>query len=321
MEGAREPVLLVHGGAGSIPDEGVDRYVAGIHAALEVAWPVLQQGGSALDAVEAAIVSMEDSGSFDAGRGSILNQDGRVQLDAMIMDGATLDAGAVGATETVRNPIRVARAILDHAPQVFFVGAGADRFAAEHGFPPIDNADLITPRERRRFEAAQAMASGGGTVNRDAAIDGVIGHDTVGAVALDRAGNLAAGTSTGGIMFKPVGRVGDSSIIGSGGYADNESAAVSCTGEGEAIMRLVLGKWAVDRVAVGSTPQEAAEAAIARLGERVHAQGGLILLDRLGRPGIAFNAARMAWGIRSKSDATVEVSRFEDRMGSDADTR
>jgi hypothetical protein len=124
-----------------------------------------------------------------------------------------------------------------------------------------------------------------------------------------------------GIMFKPVGRVGDSSIIGSGGYADNDSAAVSCTGEGEAIMRLVLGKWAVDRVADGSTPQEAAEAAIARLGERVHAQGGLILLDRLGRPGVAFNAARMAWGIRSTSDATVEVSRFEDRMGSDADTR
>lgn len=321
MVGAREPVLLVHGGAGSIPEEGVDRYVAGIHAALEAGWPMLQQGGSALDAVEAAIASMEDSGAFDAGRGSILNQDGRVQLDAMIMDGATLDAGAVGATETIRNPIHVARAILAHAPQVFFVSEGAERFAANHGFAPIDNAELIAPRERRRFEVAQAMATGGGTVDRDAAVDGVIGHDTVGAVALDSAGNLAAGTSTGGIMFKPVGRVGDSSIIGSGGYADNESAAVSCTGEGEAIIRLVLGKWAVDRVADGLTPQEAAEAAIERLGERLHAQGGLILLDRQGRTGVAFNAARMAWGIRSAGDATVEVSRFEDGKGTDTGTR
>jgi beta-aspartyl-peptidase (threonine type) len=311
MEGAREAVLLVHGGAGTIPDAGVDRYVAGVRAALEAGWSILQRGGRALDAVEVAIVSMEDSGSFDAGRGSILNQDGRVQLDAMIMDGATLDAGAVGATETVRNPIRVARAILA-TPQVFYVGGGADRFAVEHGFEPIDNADLVVPRERRRFEEAQAMAGAGRSVDPDVAADGVIAHDTVGAVALDVDGNLAAGTSTGGILFKPAGRVGDSSILGSGGYADNESAAVSCTGEGEAIMRLVLGKWAIDRVAEGATPQAAAEAAIDRLGGRLGARGGLILLDRLGRPGIAFNSARMAWGIRTTGHSAVEVSHFED---------
>lgn len=309
MDGPREPVLLVHGGAGTIPDDGVDRYVVGLRAALDAGWTVLAAGGSALDAVEAAVVSMEDSGSFDAGRGSVLNQDGRVQLDALIMDGATLAAGAVGAVETVRNPIRVARAVMERSPQVFFVGDGAERFAEAHGFPPIENADLITPRERRRFEEARATAAAGGTVDVGGSVEGVIGHDTVGAVALDRDGNLAAATSTGGISYKPVGRVGDSSIVGSGGYADNESAAVSCTGEGEAIMRLVLGKWAVDRVAGGQTPQAAADAAIQRLGRRLGGRGGLILLDRQGRTGIAFNAARMAWGLRRADTSTAEVAR------------
>jgi beta-aspartyl-peptidase (threonine type) len=309
MDGLREPVLLVHGGAGTIPDDGVDRYVVGLRAALDAGWTVLAEGGSAIDAVEAAVVSMEDSGSFDAGRGSILNQDGRVQLDALIMDGATLAAGAVGAVETVRNPIRVARAVMERSPQVFFVGDGAERFAEAHGFPPIENHELIAPRERRRFEAARAAAAAGATVDVGASVEGVIGHDTVGAVALDRDGNLAAATSTGGISYKPVGRVGDSSIVGSGGYADNESAAVSCTGEGEAIMRLVLGKWAVDRVAEGQTPQAAADAAIGRLGRRLGAHGGLILLDRQGRTGIAFNAARMAWGLRTANASTAEVAR------------
>jgi beta-aspartyl-peptidase (threonine type) len=309
MEHTRpKPVLLVHGGAGSIPDDGVDRYVTGIRAALGAGWAVLEAGGTAIDAVEAAIVSMEDSGSFDAGRGSILNQDGRVQLDALIMDGATLAAGAVGAVETVGNPIRVARTVMERSHQVLFVGDGAERFAAEHGFPVMENSQLTTPRERRRFEEARAMDAAGAAPGELVAVDGVIAHDTVGAVALDRDGNLAAGTSTGGIAYKPVGRVGDSSIIGSGGYADNESAAVSCTGEGEAIMRLVLGKWAVDRVAEGHPPQAAADAAIERLGQRLGGRGGLILLDRRGRTGVAFNAARMAWGIRTRTESMATVA-------------
>lgn len=292
-----KPVLLIHGGAGSIADDGVERYVVGIRDALDAGWSVLEGGGTALDAVEAAVVSMEDSGAFDAGRGSVLNQDGRVQLDAMIMDGATLAAGAVGAVETIQNPIRVARAVMERSPQVYFVGLGAERFARDHGFEPIDNAVLVSSRERQRFEEARASAVAGG------------GHDTVGAVALDGAGNLAAGTSTGGIRHKPVGRVGDSSVVGSGGYADNDSAAVSCTGEGEAIMRLVLGKWAVDRVAEGFAPQAAAEAAIDRLGGRLDAHGGLILLNRQGRIGVAFNAERMAWGVRTANASTADVGR------------
>jgi beta-aspartyl-peptidase (threonine type) len=321
MGGVRsKPVLVVHGGAGTIPDDGVGRYVTGIRAALEAGWAILERGGTAIDAVETAIMSMEDSGSFDAGRGSILNQAGRVQLDALIMDGATLAAGAVGGVETVRNPISVARAVMERSPQVFFVGDGAERFASEHGFEPVDNVELITDRERRRFEASRATAGAGVVVDQSAAIDGVIGHDTVGAVALDRDGNLAAGTSTGGIAFKPVGRVGDSPIVGSGGYADNDSAAVSCTGEGEAIMRLVLGKWAVDRVADGQTPQAAADAAIERLGRRLGAHGGLILLDRQGRAGVAFNAARMAWGLRTADASTAEVARAGDEAPGEGTT-
>jgi len=307
MPSSVEPILLVHGGAGNIPDDMVEAYVAGVRASVGTGWAILERGGSAVDAVEAAIAAMEDDGSFDAGCGSVLNQDGRVQLDAMIMDGASLAAGGIGAVETVRNPIRVARAVMEHSPQVYFAGAGAERFADDHGFEPIDNAELVSPRERRRFDEARRLAADGplrgvaGPANEDT------GHDTVGAVALDRHGDLAAGTSTGGITYKPVGRIGDSSVIGSGCYADNEAAAVSCTGEGEAIMRLVLGKWAVDRVAAGMAPQAAAEAAIERLGARLRAHGGVILLDRLGRTGVAFNAARMAWGVRTAATAAVSA--------------
>jgi beta-aspartyl-peptidase (threonine type) len=304
------PVLLVHGGAGHIPDDLVEPYVAGIRAALDTGWAILARGGSAVDAVEAAIVSMEDDGSFDAGRGSVLNRDGRVQLDAMIMDGASLAAGGVGAVETVQNPIRLARLVMEASPQVYLVGEGAERFATEHGFDPIDNATLVSPRERRRFEAARALA-GADPSDGDATPPESVAapvHDTVGAVALDRAWNLASGTSTGGTNYKPVGRIGDSSIIGSGGYADNESAAVSCTGEGEAIMRLVLGKWAVDRVAAGDSPHAAAEAAIEQLRRRLGAHGGLILLDRTGRSGVAFNAYRMAWGVRTATESAATMA-------------
>jgi beta-aspartyl-peptidase (threonine type) len=309
-----EPVLVVHGGAGEIPDELVQPYVDGVRAALDHGWAILDAGGSAIDATEAAIVSMEDSGTFDAGRGSVLNQDGRVQMDAMLMDGATLAAGGVGAVETIRNPIRIARAVMERSPHVYFVGDGAERFAIEQGFEPILNEALVSERERRRFEA---IRDGAAATAGPAAVPGAHGgHDTVGAVALDRTGDLAAGTSTGGIRYKAVGRVGDSSIVGAGCYADNESAAVSCTGEGEAIMRLVLGKWAVDRVSEGVTPQAAADAAIAHLGGRLDGHGGLILLDRAGRIGLAFNTSRMAWGVRTIGGGAASTG---SRAGGDDD--
>lgn len=307
MQPPVEPVLVVHGGAGNIPDELVAAYEAGVSAALDAGWAILEGGGSAIDAVEIAIARMEDSGIFDAGRGSVLNQDGRVQLDAMIMDGASLAAGGIGAAETVRNPIRVARAVMERTPQVYFGGHGADRVAVEHGFEPIGNAELVSPRERRRFEEARRLAAEGLDPDPSERTTAAPAHDTVGTVALDSRGDLAAGTSTGGIAYKPVGRIGDSSIIGSGCYADNDLAAVSCTGEGEAMMRLVLGKWAVDRVGAGDTPQQAAEAAIERLASRLGAHGGLILLDRQGRTGMAFNTPRMARAVRTIRGSDLNV--------------
>jgi beta-aspartyl-peptidase (threonine type) len=292
------PVLLVHGGAWSIPDELVQPHLSGVQRALSAGWEVLQRGGPALEAVEAATVVMEDDEAFDAGRGSFLNRDGRVQLDALLMDGATLRAGGVGCVERVRNPIRLARKVLESSPHVYLVAEGAERFAAEHGIRLCDNEDLIIDREVRRWEQAQA----GQLVPASS-------HDTVGAVALDAHGNLAAATSTGGTLNKAPGRVGDSSLVGCGCYADNESGAISITGWGEPIMKLVLGKWAVDRIAEGVEPQAAASQAIARLQSRLNGHGGLILLDRQGRFGFAHNTRRMAWALRTADQQQSGIDR------------
>jgi beta-aspartyl-peptidase (threonine type) len=292
-------VILIHGGAWSIPDEMVEGHLRGMRHALAEAWRVLENGGSALDAVEAAVAVMEDDDIFDAGRGSFLNADGHVQMDALMMDGATLRAGGVGCVERLRNPIRAARKVLEESPHVYFVGEGAERFAAKHGIPLCDNRELVIPREIERLQRV-AQPPSAGILNEFDGPD--VAHDTVGAVALDRAGNLAAATSTGGTLNKTPGRVGDSSLIGCGCYADNESAAVSTTGWGEPIMKLVLGKWAVDRVAAGFTPQEAATMAIDYLRRRLNGHGGLILLDPRGRIGLAHNTPRMAWAWKTANE-------------------
>ncbi|HZQ90306.1 MAG TPA: isoaspartyl peptidase/L-asparaginase [Terriglobales bacterium] len=285
------PVLVVHGGAWSIPDDMVEAHLRGVKAALAVGWRVLERGGSALDAAEEAVVSMEDDDTFDAGRGSFLNRDGRVQLDALMMDGATLRAGGVGCVERIRNPIRAARKVLSESQHVYFVADGAERFAQEHGIALIDNSELVLERERERLRTAQ----NGGAVEDIFATS----HDTVGAVALDMNGNLAAATSTGGTLNKAPGRVGDSSLIGCGCYADNASAAVSLTGWGEPIMKLVLGKWAADRVGAGGAPEPVAWDAIRYLKSRAAGHGGIIVLDTQGRFGMAHNTPRMAVGYRS----------------------
>lgn len=284
------PIIVVHGGAWEIPGTITQDAVRGVRDALGAGWAVLERGGSAVEAIEAAIVVLEDDETYDSGTGSHLDQDGQVTLDAMIMDGGTLAAGSVMAMTSVRNPIRVARAVMERSPQVHFVGPGADRFAEQAGFASISNEELIVPRERARWEEIRR------TGPPDYAL--ALSHDTVGAVALDGSGHLAAGTSTGGKLFKPAGRVGDSPIIGSGGYADDELGAVSCTGDGEAISRLVLGKWAVDRLGAGLDPDAAAHAAMDRLHARLGATGGLIMLDREGRHGAAFTTPNMAWGYR-----------------------
>ncbi len=341
-----QPVLLVHGGAWAIPDDAVVDHENGVRSAASAGWAVLSRGGPALDAVEAALTVLEDDETFDAGRGSFLTRDGRVQLDALLMSGHDLRAGGVACVERLRNPIQAARLVLDRSPHVYFVGTGAEAFAAEHGMPLIDNAELIIPRERQRLEAFQ-QAQVVGTpdltfagspspsitlqkspedpAQEESALEAEVehglptelqvtdptlhSHDTVGALALDTKGNLASGTSTGGTLSKAPGRVGDSSLIGCGCYADNASAAVSLTGWGEPMMKLVLGKWAVDRVAAGHSPQHAAQSAIDYLFARLHGHGGIILLGPDGEIGIAHNTPRMAWGYATHQGMQMGIVR------------
>ena len=313
------PTLLVHGGAWAIPAADQAAHENGVRNALNAGYRILERGGPAVDAVEAAVTVLEDDPTFDAGRGSFLTSDGRVQLDALLMDGGRMKAGGVACVERLRNPIQAARLVLEQSPHVYFVGPGAEQFAAAHGMPLIDNAELVLDRERERLASAQARAAAGfaddtfsGNDYKEPRTDLDLqqrqassaqndptgwSHDTVGAVALDMSGNLAAGTSTGGTLNKTPGRVGDSSLIGCGCYADNLSAAVSLTGWGEPIMKLVLGKWATDRVAAGTAPEVAAREAITYLFSRLGGHGGIILLGPDGRFGFAHNTPAMAWGL------------------------
>lgn len=334
------PTLLVHGGAWAIPQNAEDEHRDGVRRALEAGYAILSRGGPALEAVEAAVTVLEDDPTFDAGRGSFLTSDGRVQMDALLMDGGRMRAGGVACVERLRNPIQAARLVLEQSPHVYFVGEGAERFAAAHGMALIDNAELVLDRERERLTQAQARAAAGladatfsgleddkspetsvalasgetvgfggdarCSANSDLSRD-FSSHDTVGAVALDALGNLAAGTSTGGTLNKTPGRVGDSSLIGCGCYADNLAAAVSLTGWGEPIMKLVLGKWATDRVAAGTAPELAAREAMAYLYNRLGGHGGIILLGPDGRFGLAHNTPGMAWGVATPSGLQVGV--------------
>ena len=317
------PTLLVHGGAWAIPADAAAAHQAGVRKALETGYAVLSRGGSSIDAVEAAVTVLEDDPTFDAGRGSFLTSDGSVQLDALLMDGGRMKAGGVACVERLRNPIQAARLVLEHSQHVYFVGAGAEQFAQAHGMSLIDNAELVLDRERERLVHAKFRESAGFGDNTFSGLDSPLlpvlhddkspetavvddparftSHDTVGAVALDARGNLAAATSTGGTLNKTPGRVGDSSLIGCGCYADNLSAAVSLTGWGEPIMKLVLGKWATDRVASGAAPELAAREAISYLFNRLGGHGGIILLGPDGRFGFAHNTPAMAWGLATPS--------------------
>jgi beta-aspartyl-peptidase (threonine type) len=298
------PVLVVHGGAWAIPDDMVEAHIHGVRNALAAGWRVLERAGSSLDAVEEAVVIMEDDETFDAGRGSFLNRDGKVQLDALIMDGSTLRAGGVGCVERLRNPVRAARKILSESPHVYFVGEGAERFAAEHGVPLCGNEELVIPREVARLLEYQTHSP----AKMADMFAPEISHDTVGAIALDHDGNIAAATSTGGTLNKAPGRLGDSSLIGCGCYADNLSAAASTTGWGEPIMKLVLAKWTADRISAGNLPEWAAQEAMNYLKQRLNGHGGIIVLDAKGHFGIAHNTPRMAWAYKTtqKEDAGVE---------------
>jgi len=298
-----KPSLIVHGGAWDIPDDAVDACKSGCHRALTAGWAILSQGGSALDAIEAAIMVLEDDPVFDAGYGSHLNLDGHVECDAIVMNGATLRAGAAATLQRVKNPIQAARKILESCPHMMLVAKGAERFAKKHGVKLCKPEEMVSEAE---YDAWRKCKS-----DKHAA-EHHRGHEqgTVGAVALDANGGFFAATSTGGTCCKLPGRVGDSPLIGCGCYADSEAGAVSCTGYGEAIMKVVLAKAAVDilrlpstcvdthaNISCGtSTADLAAREAIHLFAKRTHATAGVILLDRHGNPGFAFNTPRMAYG-------------------------
>lgn len=307
-----KPSLIVHGGAWPIPDAEVAACRAGCRTALAAAWPILERGGAALDAVEAAIVVLEEDQVFDAGLGSHLNFAGRVSLDAILMDGETLNAGAVAAVERVRNPIRVARKVLESSEHLMLVGPGAEEFAVEHGIALCDPQELVIERERRAWEQcrvhghrAEFHSSPSSTSSASSNSSGSLpSSGTVGAVAMDAQGHIVAGTSTGGTCCKLPGRVGDSPLIGCGCYADARAGGVSCTGWGEAIMKVVLAKTAADLLRVeyeseadpAGDAERAAKKSIHILAERAKGTGGLVLIDRAGRVGFAHNTPRMAYG-------------------------
>ena len=265
------PAIIVHGGAGPIKDDSLPARLAGCKDAALAGWQILTQGGNALDAVEAAVVALEDNPLFNAGTGSTLNSLGKVEMDAAIMEGTTLRAGAVAAVSGIKNPIKLARRVMEDGRHLLLAGEGALSFAREVGFPECAPEFLIVDSERRRWESK---------------------HGTVGCVAFDRTGCLAVATSTGGIFNKLPGRVGDSPLIGCGTYAD-DGGAVSCTGYGEAIMRVVMAKTTVDLLKGGAEPHSAASQALDLLVAKTGSTAGLILIDRNGNVGYARNAVHM----------------------------
>ena len=267
------PTVIVHGGAGAwtLGSTRLARAEASCRAAAAAGLDAVSRGGSAVDAVEAAVRALEDDPIFNAGRGSHPTSAGTVELDAMIMDGRDLALGAVAAVQRILHAVTLARAVMDRTPHTLLAAAGAEAFADSIGFPRTANEDLLPPGD-------------------DAAA-----HDTVGAVALDARGNVAAATSTGGIPNKMPGRIGDSPLVGSGAYADNASAAVSATGDGEALMKLVISKTVCDRIAAGTPPRIACADALLALEKTLRAHGGLIALTPDGVFGVACNTVAMPW--------------------------
>lgn len=293
--------LIVHGGAGNIAPDLHGQYMAGCREAVAAGFDVLQKTDDPFAAVEAAVVLMEDDPVFDAGIGSHLNRAGRAALDAGMMDGDTLQLGALMAVERLQNPIRVVRRMLADEVNVL-AGAGAEAYAVENGFALCNPDDLITPLEVERWQrAAKKFVEQGGVLPADAPPMG-----TVGAVAINSRGHIVAGTSTGGTMFKPVGRVGDSPLPGCGFYADSHLAGVSSTGHGESIMRVMLARTAADFCA-WLPAQAAAQTAVTMLAEWVSGRGGVIMIDHAGRVGLAHNTEYMAWAFQTGQMAGPRV--------------
>ncbi|MDJ0521804.1 MAG: isoaspartyl peptidase/L-asparaginase [Planctomycetota bacterium] len=284
------PAIIVHAGAWAIPPEEKEVHRLGCLTAVQAGWAVLVEGGKAIDAVRAAVRSMEDDRNLNAGSGSVLTRGGHVELDAGLMNGTTLDCGAVAAVRNRKNPIEAAYEVLK-TKYVLMTGFGGMEFLDEHGVPTVDPESLIEERERARLVDALQRDPGDGLDFGHAGVN--LPGDTVGAVAIDRIGRIAAGASTGGICGKPPGRMGDTPIPGAGYYADDLAAGAACTGWGEPLLRMGLARRAVD-LAREHNAMDATWLALKEFEERFYGRGGVILIGRDGSIGFSFNTPSMA---------------------------
>lgn len=309
MEQAASYVLVIHGGAGTILKDSMTaemeaEYITVLNAALDAGEEVLKNGGSSLDAVEKVVMLMEDSPLFNAGKGAVFTHDGINELDAAIMDGKTQKAGAVAAIHTIKNPIRAARAVMEHTEHVLLVGNGAEEFAATQGLELVDPSYFYTERRWKSLQNVLEKEKQGGSLSEQEK------HGTVGAVALDLQGNLAAATSTGGMTNKRYGRIGDTPVIGAGTYADNATCAVSCTGHGEYFIRYAVAYDVSAAMKYGNKElNEAAKDLVHNQLVSKGGSGGLIALDKKGNIAMEFNTEGMYRGYVKEGEREVKIYR------------
>jgi beta-aspartyl-peptidase (threonine type) len=281
--------IVVHGGAYAIPDDQLDAKFKGCRLAVETGHKILESNGTALDAVEAAVKVLEDDNAFNAGHGSVLTLLGTIEMDAMIMDGATLNIGSVAAVKSISNPILLARKVMEKTNHTMLVGEGADAFARQQGFPQVSAEEMVSPESLSRWENHSKYNKVVENVFNKAE------HDTVGAVARDKYGNIACATSTGGITHKMPGRVGDSPIIGCGGYCDNSIGGISTTGHGEAITRVTLANRVLN-LSLSMPAADAVTEALRYMQTKTNGgKGGLIMITPSGDIVKGFTTERMAW--------------------------
>jgi len=305
-----EYALVIHGGAGGIRKENMSperelAYTRALNEALDIGEAILQEGGTALDAVEQTIVHLEDSPLFNAGRGAVFTADSTNELDASIMDGRDRTAGAVGSVTTVKNPIRAARAVMEQSPHVLLTSAGAEAFAQNQGLELVAPAYFRTERSWKALERAKARELGNGGRNP---VPSAEKFGTVGCAALDRNGHLAAGTSTGGMTNKKWNRLGDSPIIGAGTYADDGTCAVSCTGHGEFFIRYAVAyDMSALMVYKGLSVQAAGDFIVHEKLKKAGGDGGLIALDAQGNIAMPFNTAGMYRGYARPGERVVAM--------------
>ncbi|XP_036116963.1 isoaspartyl peptidase/L-asparaginase-like [Molossus molossus] len=305
---AMNPVVLVHGGASSeIPQDLEERLRQGVVRAATAGYKVLKEGGRALDAVEAAVTILEDDPEFNAGHGAVLNAEGTVEMDASIMDGRDLSSGAVCAARCIANPIQLARLVMEKTPHCLLTSHGAAKFACAMGVPVIPGEQLITERNRQDLEKEKQKTDAETPSPQK-------NQGTVGAVALDSNGDVAYATSTGGLMNKMVGRVGDSPCVGSGGYADSAMGAVSSTGHGESILKVNLARLILFHVQQGKAVGEAADTALGYMKSKVKGEGGVIVVSNAGDWAAKWTTESMPWAAAQDGKVHFGLHRDEARV-------